>query len=328
MEAHDLRRQRLTAGLLAPPRPSTAEDAVRHCLALQAQDTRAMHLAVRSRADGAARRRTDRALEQRTLVRTWLMRGTLHLVHADDVRWMLDLFGERAIRSSRRRLTQLGLTDGFLEGSVRAMADVFGDEPLTRPYLLSQLEDRGLTLPEAPQAAHHLLRYAALRGAITRGPDDDEDDVPTFLWLDAHDRPGPELPRTEALQHLGQRFLASRGPATADDLAAWSGLSKTDARLALEGSEGTPEVRDSPPRLLGAFDELLLSWADRDAFLPVEHAAKVRKGGVLRAGMLADDRIVGTWRYAGGSVALEPFDDAADLARWVDEVDAVERFLG
>ncbi|MEM6930542.1 MAG: hypothetical protein AAF602_26630, partial [Myxococcota bacterium] len=66
---------------------------------------------------------------------------------------------------------------------------------------------------------------------------------------------------------------------------------------------------------------------ERAAFLPAEHAAQVRKGGVLRAGMLADDQIVGTWRYAGGSVALEPFDDAADLDRWVDEVDAVEQFL-
>jgi hypothetical protein len=149
----------------------------------------------------------------------------------------------------------------------------------------------------------------------------------------------PAVDRDAALAELARRYLRGHGPATAADLAAWSGLGLRDARAALAAI--APElaadgelvdlarpagVRPVPPRLLPAFDPYLLGWKDRSFAVDAALAKRVHPGGgMIRATAVDDGAVVGTWTMPQGRVALDP----PKLARaFAGEVDAVERFAG
>jgi hypothetical protein len=161
-------------------------------------------------------------------------------------------------------------------------------------------------------------------------------------WLGAPDAPAE---RDVALAELARRYLRGHGPATAADLAAWSGLSLRDARSGLVAIAGELEQRGElvdlagrpepprrlPARLLPAFDPYLLGWRDRSFAVAAEDARRVHPGGgIVRATAVADGRVVGTWSRRRGAVVIEPFAPppprvAAALRR---EAAAIERFEG
>jgi len=134
-------------------------------------------------------------------------------------------------------------------------------------------------------------------------------------WLPA----GQRLDRDRALAELARRYLTGHGPADERDLARWAGLPLRDARAGLDAIAAELEHRpgglvdlrgrragQSPkPRLLGAFEPLLLGWNSREPVL-AEHAAKVVSGGIFRGFALAGGRAVGLWRLRGRAVELEP----------------------
>ena len=150
--------------------------------------------------------------------------------------------------------------------------------------------------------------------------------------------PPPDPPdRDAALAELARRYLRGHGPATAADLASWSGLGLRDARaglaaigdeLAVDGElvdlarrEAAPP---SPARLLPAFDPYLLGWKDRSFAVDPALARSVHPGGgIIRATAVDDGSVVGTWTMPGGRVALDP---AAPADAFADEVRLVERF--
>jgi hypothetical protein len=111
----DVRAMRLRAQALAGPRPRDAAEATRRAAALQAQDAKACRLQLRVRSAGLTAAAMDAACaagpDGPAVVRTWLMRGTLHAVPALDVRWMTGLLGQRVADSQRGRRQQLGLDD-------------------------------------------------------------------------------------------------------------------------------------------------------------------------------------------------------------------------
>jgi hypothetical protein len=363
MRPAELRRRRAAAQLLAgadeptagADRPQRTDEhapdhashhpdrAIAHLLAVQAQDLRAARLALRARGAAASERDVDAALADRSLVVAWLMRGTLHLVARDDYRWLLALTADQNAATIRRRLTQLGVTDDAAERAValieRALAE---DGPLHRAQLAERLRAAGL--PAEGQAVPHLLALAAGRGTIVLGlvRDGRHAFALTRDWFGAPDR-APD--RDAALAELARRYLRGHGPATAADLAAWSGLGLRDARagLAAIASELAPlgELVDFaarpapparlPPRLLGAFDPYLLGWKDRTFAVDPEHARRVHPGGgIVRATAIARGRAVGTWTMPGGRVALEPFAPipAAVASALRRDAGAVERFAG
>jgi hypothetical protein len=151
------------------------------------------------------------------------------------------------------------------------------------------------------------------------------------------------LERDRALAELARRYLAGHGPADDRDLAKWSGLTLTDARAGLSAiasqlhthPDGLVDVRRSerisrlaPPRLLGAFDPLLLGWSSRGAILG-SHKNIVTVNGLFRPFALVRGRAVGIWSMPRGEVVLEPFDrlkgpeeaalrsEAHDVARYL-----------
>ena len=353
-----LRHLRMRAQRLAGRRPRDVAEVVRAVGGLQAQDTPASRLAVRPRSTGLDEAAVRRACDQdRSVVRTWAMRGTLHLVAAEDAGWLLALLGPVFAAADRRRRLQLGLDDDLCERALEALPAVLAGGPLSRADLVSGLAAEGVRIDPDGQAPAHLVGYAAMRGLVCRGPDLDGDQA-SYVLLE--DWVGPQarqlLDLEEALAELARRYLGGHGPASPEDLAAWSGLPVGRARRAFEliagelreaewagrrlwAPAGAPASRSRAAgpvvRLLGRFDDYLLGWRDRDLVLDARFARRIQAGGGwIHPAVVVDGRVAGTWRArrAGGrlAVTVAPFSgrlprgtrpaleaEAADLGRFL-----------
>lgn len=212
--------------------------------------------------------------------------------------------------------------------------------PLTRAQLRERIADAGVRV--AGQALVHLLFLASARGLIVRGPMVGADQAFVLVrdWLGA---PPPPVDRDSALAELARRYLVGHGPATDRDLARWSGLPLRDARRGLAGigaaldqhPDGHVALSSSraaeplpPPRLLGAFDPLLLGWTSREPVLGGATAI-VTVNGLFRPFALVDGRAAATWGMPAGRVELSPFAplDLADAAALEADAADVQRFL-
>jgi hypothetical protein len=334
-------RARLTAQLLTGTRARDPVAVAERLLAIQGQDPRGARLAVRARSEGLTAADVDRALtEDRSLLITWLNRGTLHLVRSEDYPWLQALTTPPLLTQSGRRLAQEGVPPNDAE---RAIAEVerslAADGPLNRDQLRGRVEAIGVRTER--QALVHILFAASLRGLIVRGPMVDGKHAFVLVndWLG---KPKP-VDRDRALAELARRYLAGHGPAGDRDLARWAGLPLRDARAGLsaissevEQSEdglvhlrGRPEPAAlPPPRLLGPFDPLLLGWASRELVLG-EHQQLVTVNGIFRPFALVKGRAAGSWSMPRGEVVLEPFGrlGRADAAALAAEAQDVVRFF-
>jgi hypothetical protein len=310
--------------------------------ALQAQDLGAARLAIRARSATLTDAGVQRALDDsRTVVRTWLMRNTIHLVPAADLRWLAALFGPMIRRRfSTQRWPGLGLTPAVLERAAEAAPEVLRDGPLTRHELVAALAGRGITIDPAGQAPTHLLLYLATVGLTCHASAD------RFALIDQWLPDAPDGPRgDDALAELARRYFRAYSPATGADFTSWSGL-PSRAALALIRDELTPAgsgftLGVTPEhgglRLLGAFDNYLLGYRDRDLIISAAHRGEVYVGGVIRPTILHDGRVIGRWRlirptrkHAPIVVEVRPFDRPSPSVRAAieAEVDDIGRFLG
>lgn len=326
-----LARRRAAAQLLH--RPVSVRDPVevaRATAGIQAQDALAARLSFRARSRRLTAAAVDRARTQaRSLVRTWLMRKTIHLIPTEDAGWMLPLFEPIVERWSRRRLQQLGMPPATQERALREVRRMLErDGPLTRPEVAGRLESAGIELNQ--QTRLHITGLAVTSGLAVLGPDR-RAAVCLVLrrdWLDAP----PPFDREAALAELAVRYLRAFGPATDRDMAAWAGLGLGDVRAGLAviadrieeqrvGEQALIALRRSAARLpragqvrmLGAFDTYMLGYANRDFALPREHAAAINRGGggMIRPVIVRDGAVIGSWRSrrakGGLEIALDPF---------------------
>ncbi|HZV52786.1 MAG TPA: winged helix DNA-binding domain-containing protein [Candidatus Dormibacteraeota bacterium] len=353
-----VRALRLRAQRLAGRPCASASEAVASVIGVQAQAIQPAQLAVRARSTGLAAEDVTKACHaDRSLVRTWLMRGTLHLVAAADVHWLLRLLGPRQAARDRRRRQRLGLDDRLLARSLEAIPQIMaGRGPLAREELVRRLARQGVVVDLATQASAHLVLYAALQGVICMGPET-RGNRATYVLLDEWLPAAPTMEPEPALAELARRYLAGYGPATPADLAAWSGLPiaaadrgfrlvadeteevEVDGRAAwrLPGADPEPRPAGSDGvRLLGHWDPYLLGYRWRDPMLDAGFRRRVwTGGGFIRPVVLAAGRVVGTWRRerrgGQGVIRVEPFvrldpdlvhgleAESADLARFLGE---------
>jgi hypothetical protein len=308
----------LRAQRLSGPRDADPVAAVRAAFGLQAQDTRAALLAVRTRTEGATAHAVEAALHTGALVRAWSMRGTLHLLAAADLPLAIAIFGPLQLARGRRRLAQLGLDDAAAERSTAEVGAILSDEgPLTRHELAARLRERGVPVAAEGQAAIHVVHRAAAAGVLLEVGMSGR-----YAALDV------DLPdRDAALPQLAARYATAHAPATREDFAAWSGLPAADVRTAWREPEAVDGDREpGGVRLLPAFDEWLLGWASRELVLPAAHAKQVAPGGgIIRPVAIADGRVFATWRLRGGRVEVEPFGRRAPST--AAEIEAVGAFL-
>jgi len=332
--------ERLTAqGLSGPPLPAPAAVAER-LLAVQGQDPRGFRLAIRARTEGLTAADVEHALAERQLIVTWLNRGTLHLVRSEDYPLLQSLTTPPLLTSSARRLRQEGVSEAAAERALATIENTIADEgPLTRPQLRERLDSAGLRTEG--QALIHLFFLAAIRGIVVRGPMVGKQ----HAYVLVHDWLGKQKPvdREKALAELARRYLVGHQPATDRDLAKWAGLPLRDARAGLKaiGSEleeeegglvslakrAAPE-KLPPPRLLGAFDPVLLGWTSRESVLG-EHTSLVTRNGIFHPFAMVKGKAVAKWGFPGGKVKLQPLQPLPARIATAFEADAadVTRFL-
>ncbi len=288
-------------------------EAVRWMLALQAQDFPGARWSVGLRAAGTTESAVEAACDAGEIVRSWPLRGTLHLVAGEDLGWLLTLTAPRVIASAASRRAALGITDADLEGAGAVAQDALsGRRTLTREALLAAFEGAGIST--VGQRGYHLLWHLALAGTLVLGAMAGRQQTFALLaeWVAAPRR----LARDEALSELTLRYFQSHGPATAADLARWSGLTLGDVRrglamcgellatLDIDGvtyhlAPETLPLTEPAGRvhLLPGFDEYLLGYGDRTAALAPEHMEAVVPGsnGMFKPTIVADGVVVGTW---------------------------------
>ncbi len=215
---------------------SSPSDVARALCGIQAQDLPAATQAIRPRSAGLTAADADRARnEDRSVIRTWGMRGTLHLFAAEDIGWVLALHGPVFAAASRRRRAELGLDDDLSARGVRGVRDLLAIHgPLLRAQLRDYLAARGI--PTEGQATIHIIGYAALHGVLCYGPDQGGERSFVLLhdWVDR----GPGLSQQASLSELARRYLAAYGPAGFEDFAAWSELPARDLRLGWQAIAG------------------------------------------------------------------------------------------
>lgn len=315
--------QRLHGQQIEHPRFKTPRETVEWLGAMQAQDYAGAKWSVGLRLPGSAESDVEQAIADKTIIRTWVVRGTLHFVAAADVRWMVALVAPRVIASNARRYRELELDARTLARSNAALAKALqGGKQLTRTALFAILEQQGISTQG--QRGVFMLQRASLDGLICQGVMRSND--PTFMPLDDAFPKSKTLERDEALAELAKRYWASRGPATLQDFVWWSGLLMTDARAGLEAvkaqfvqetldgktywrSRVKPTTKKTAPiaYLLPGFDEYLLGYKDRTASLDEPRYKRLTPpNGMLPSTIVINGRVVGTWKrtFEKGAVVI------------------------
>lgn len=330
----DIAHLRLHNQGITPTVMPSPGDVVRRLGAVQAQDYLGTLWALGLRMQQVVESDIEQAIANREIVRTWPMRGTLHFVAPEDVRWMLALLTPRIIAKTARRHQQLELDEAtFIKSETVFAKALQGGNSLTRPKIMAVLEQAGISTKG--QRGYHMLWRAAQNGLICFGPRQGKQD--TFVWLDDWLPPGPSLSRDESLAELARRYFTGHGPATVPDFMWWSGLLTADARAAVEmvaaelveevidgqtywlsSTEAGPKAPSPTVYFLPGFDEYLLGYRDRSAVLDPAHANKIAPGGngMFNPTIVIDGQVVGTWkrtlRKKSAMIELQPFNPLSD----------------
>jgi hypothetical protein len=342
----ELLRERMTRQGLAERTAGGAPAAARLGVALQAQDHQAPRLGVRARTVDSCEADVVRACgDGRDVVRTWLMRATVHLAPAEDLRWMVGLFGPMIERRFAKRWGELGLTPPTRQAAARAMPELLTGRQLSRHEVVAALARRGIVIDPAGQAPTHLMLYTSAIGLTCRGADRGRETTFALLadWLP---QPGPSLVGDAALAELARRYFAAFGPASGADFTSWSGLPSSRAIAAIRDELTPVEIHGragwrlgevepvSALRLLPAFDNYLIGYRHREGLIDPALRERVYDGGMIHPTVVLDGRILATWRLerstTAAQVTVAPFGPLSRSTRRAvaEEADDIGRFVG
>ncbi|MFJ5710106.1 winged helix DNA-binding domain-containing protein [Streptomyces sp. NPDC093105] len=353
LTARALNRATLARQSLLARQRVGVEEAVRRAVALQAQQPGSPYVALWNRVADFDPAGLDAAAEGFRLVRSTLMRITLHLVHADDYRPFREAV-EPTLRGSRlrdRRFTDTGITpedaDALLPGLL-----AYAARPRTGDELRARAEESWGGGSLTPAAGRLLRQYAPL-WHVPSGPPWQYTASPGFVAA------GPEPVRTapeaaaEGLETLARRYLAGFGPASAADLAQFGLVQRGRARAALDAlvRQGAAELlagpagavlydlpgavrpdgdAPAPPRLMAMWDSTLLAYADRSRIVPAAYRKHViRINGDVLPTLLVDGYVAGAWRPVEGGIEAAAFHPltAADWDGLAAEAASLGRLL-
>ena len=313
MKLIDIANSRLIYQQIASPRFTSVKELVAWMGALQAQDAAMVKWAVGMRllVTGTEQRVND-ALDDGEILRTHALRPTWHLVTPEDIRWMLALTAPQIRTLTKARHKDLGLTEGIFSKSHKIIEKLLRDgNHATREEIIPMLNKAGINTDE--NRASHIFMELELDGLMCSGKI--KNGKQTFALLDERAPQMKPFKRDEALAMLAERYFQSRCPATLDDFVWWSGLSKGDAKQALEMvkpkfasevvdgktywlSESLPKPsKKESAYLLPAYDEFIISYKDRSATLTFEnHKRAVSINGVFNPTIVVNGETVGVWK--------------------------------
>ncbi|HJP61669.1 MAG TPA: winged helix DNA-binding domain-containing protein [Gemmatimonadaceae bacterium] len=275
----DIAALRLANQLLTRPTIESAPEVVKSLGAVQAQDYAGAKWGIAQRTTGVLDSEIERAIGSGEILRTHVLRPTWHFVSATDIRWMLALTAPRIRKSAAHHDRKLGIDDDVRRRTRAVLGKALRDgKRLTRLELAGALTNAGVRA-DGTQRLAHLMIHAELDGLVCSGGRRGKQF--TYALLDECVPVTRELHREEALYTLATRYFATRGPASEDDFAWWSGLTKSDAKTAVSSigslesmtidgrkywfTPSRPPKSASTVRLLASYDEYLVSYADRSA---------------------------------------------------------------
>lgn len=329
---------------------------VRRLCGVQSQELPSSRLALRARSHGLTVADIRQAREEaRSIALTWTLRGTMHLVVAEDLDWQLRVLGPLSICKTERRYKQLDLDEATRRKAADRMRDILSDQgPLTRAELADQLAKYGI--PVAGQAIHHLVRYAALAGVICFGPERDGDLTYVLLddWLGGVKQ--KSLTEEQIPGELARRYLQANGPATPHDLVSWAGIPVGQAKAGFEAIEADlvevaipsgsawmlqdqmdhlESISEEPVvRLLPRYDTYLLGHQSRDFMVQDAFAKMIHPGGgLIRSAVVVGGMAVGVWSMKHNrntaTIIVESFErlDPAIMPQMDEEVQDIGWFL-
>lgn len=353
LRSERLRSQSLDGSAVSPL------EVVRALGAVQAQNAAAARWAIGVRAPGRTGADVETQFSSGRLVRSWTMRGTLHVVDSADLGWMLTLTSERQRAAVARETRLRGFDQDEIDRACDVIASAVAERgPRTRAEAVESLERAGID--GRGERAYRYIREAALRGMVAWGPVRGKQQQLVSV------PPARGVDRDEALARFLLRYVRGHAPVTVYDFAWWSGLTVTDARRALDvaGSAVERVARDRVPsgparngsewlvlpgrgpsdavasavgvQALPAWDEYVLGYRDRASVLDPEFAGRVTmsRNGVFLPTIVAAGRVVGTWRQSVELRSLrvepEPFTRLTASARRGFEASALRlaRFQG
>ena len=310
---------------------SAIADVVAHLLAVQAQDFGQAVWALGLRAPGSTRSDVDAALDERAVVRSWPMRGTLHFSTPDDLRLMLSITAARTMSSVAARHRQLGIDEAVIgrAGEI-ATGALRGGGSFSRDEFFALLEADGIAT--SAQRGQHLIWCLAHQGLLCWGPASGSQQAMVLLdeWAPAT----RELGRDEALGEFVLHYVRGRGPVTLKDFCWWSKVTVAEAKAGLArvreqldevtiggepylvaagDSERAVSRASGGTFVLPGFDEFLLGYQSRSPAVAEQFAERIVPGnnGIFLPMLVSRGEIVGTWRRSVGpkkvTVTAAPF---------------------
>jgi hypothetical protein len=329
---------RMRRQLLDPVGQVDAPDVVRRLCGVQAQVPAAAALAVAVRQADPAPGAVDRALADGRLMRTWAMRGTLHLLSPDEAGAYLALMAAGRSWEKGSWVKTFGVAPDEMVELTGAVAEILDDRILTREELVAELGAR-LHRPDLEAELRSgwgaVLKPIAWQGVLCHGPA--SGNRVTFARPDRLLPGWTGLPEPdEAARAVVPAYLRAYGPATIERFDAWltrstskkgllrSWFAALGDRLVTVDVEGTnahllaedvDELAGTAPtaaaRLLPAFDQYVLGpgTAAAEILAPERRAEVSRAAGWISPVVVAAGRVTGVWDRDGREIDVRLFDD-------------------
>ena len=297
--------------------------------AVQAQDYSGAKWALGQRLQNASDDVVERAFAKGDVLRTHLLRPTWHFVAAADIRWLLMLTAPRVHAANAHMYRKLEIDAALVRRSHAALTKALASgAQLTRDELRDVFA-RASVPTKGELRMGYIMMYAELEGLVCSGARRGKQF--TYSLLDERAPSARISDRNEALAELARRYFASRGPATVQDFAKWSGLTITDCRSGLEAVEDLLEHevvdgseywqsaakavahgRSTIAHVLSIYDEYVSGYKDRSAIGSASVAKRLlAMGNALSGIILVNGQIIGTWKrtFVGQvvHVRLQPF---------------------
>jgi len=314
MTSSDIIKYRLLNQQIAETKFKKPQELVAWLGATQSQDYGMAKWAIGLRLSGLKDADIEKAFNDGVILRTHVLRPTWHFITPSDIRWMLALTAPRIIPLLAYQDRMLKLDKKIIKRSNDVLARSLLDrKQLSREELRAVLQKAKISTNDLRFI--HLMIHAELDGIICSGPRTVKQF--TYALLDERAPQAKSMKQEEALAELAKRYFTSRGPATVQDFAWWSGLSMTDAKTAVDmvSPDFTKEVVDrqtyffSPTvipdkkivqttHLLPNYDEYIIGYRDRGAVFDERHSTKTPRGGnaIFNNTILINGKIEGVWQ--------------------------------
>ncbi|MBA4383239.1 MAG: winged helix DNA-binding domain-containing protein [Anaerolinea sp.] len=310
---NEIAQRRLFNQCISKSAFNTPEKVMEWLVAVQAQDYFGAKWALGLRIQNAIDNDIEQAFTKGSILRTHLLRPTWHFVSPFDIRWLLELTAPHVRAANAYMYRKHGLDcDVFRQSNGVLVKALQQGNQLTRDELGVALNEAGIATDDGNRLAY-LMMNAELDGLICSGPR--RGNQFTYVLLEERAPQARTLKRDEALAELSMRFFISRGPATVQDYAKWSGLTISEARFGLESvksnlqnevvgdqsywssKEIVQNVISPTAYLLSAYDEYISSYKNHNAVCENEFQVRLSsQGNGLNNIMVIDGQIIGSWR--------------------------------